>query len=111
LSSTVAGSSSRASGAAATFYEQNADAYYDGMHITLNMYGAARHTLYEMVQVFGQSNNSYHDRNITVSRQFNEQITLSVFAPRDQACRLTRARILPVARNQSWRPENSPSFP
>ena len=39
--------------AVATFYEQNADAYYDGMHITLIMYGAARHTLYEMARVFG----------------------------------------------------------
>ncbi len=31
--------------AVAEFYEQNPDAYYDGMHITLNMYvwgGAAR---------------------------------------------------------------------
>ena len=58
--------------AVATFYEQND---YDGMHITLNMHGAARHTLYEMARVVGQSNNSYDDRNVTVSRQFNEQIT------------------------------------
>ena len=30
--------------AVASFYEQNADAYYDGMHVTLNMYvwGGAR---------------------------------------------------------------------
>ena len=34
--------------AVASFYEQNPDAYYDGMHLTLNMYvwgGAARQTL------------------------------------------------------------------
>jgi hypothetical protein len=31
--------------AVADFYEQNVDAYYDGMHITLNMYvwGGAAH--------------------------------------------------------------------
>jgi hypothetical protein len=73
--------------AVASFYEQNADAYYDGMHITLNMYGAARHTLCEMARVFGQCNKSYDDRNVTVSRQFNEQIALSVSAPRARVCR------------------------
>ncbi len=32
--------------AVASFYEQNADAYYDGMHVTLNcMYGVARHAV------------------------------------------------------------------
>ena len=34
--------------AVANFYEENPEAYYDGMHITLNMYvwgGAARQTL------------------------------------------------------------------
>jgi hypothetical protein len=67
--------------AVAVFYEQNPDAYYDGMHITLNMYGAARHTLCEMARMFGQYKKSYDDRNVTVSKQFNEQITLSVSAP------------------------------
>jgi hypothetical protein len=67
--------------AVASFYEQNADAYYDGMQITLNMYGVARHTLCEMARVFGQRNKSYDDRNVTVSRRFNEQITLSVSVP------------------------------
>jgi hypothetical protein len=41
--------------AVANFQEQNAEAYYDGMHITMN-------------------------RNVTVSRQFSEQITVAAFA-------------------------------
>jgi|ERR1700684_889653 hypothetical protein len=84
--------------AVASFYEQNADAYYDGMQITLNMYGVARHTLCEMARVFGQCNKSYDDRNVTVSKQFNEQITLSVSVPRARVCRrvVNGARILPV---------------
>jgi hypothetical protein len=84
--------------AVASFYEQNADAYYDGMQITLNMYGVARHTLCEMARVFGQRNKSYDDRNVTVSRRFNEQITLSVSVPRARVCRrvVSGARILPA---------------
>jgi hypothetical protein len=84
--------------AVASFYEQNADAYYDGMHITLNMYGAARYTLCEMARIFGQCKKSDDDRNVTVSKQFNEQITLSVSAPRARVCRrvVTSARILPA---------------
>jgi hypothetical protein len=87
--------------AIADFYEQNVDAYYDGMHITLNMYvwgGAARRTLREMARAFGQSNKVYDDRNVTVSRQFSEQITLAVFAPRAKVCRrvVTGARMLPA---------------
>jgi hypothetical protein len=87
--------------AIADFYEQNVDAYYDGMHITLNMYvwgGAARRTLREMARALGQCNKVYDDRNVTVSRQFNEQITLAVFAPRSRVCRrvVTGARMLPA---------------
>jgi len=87
--------------AVADFYEQNVDAYYDGMHITLNMYvwgGAARHTLREMARAFGQCNKVYDDRNITISRKFSEQITLAVFAPRAKVCRrvVTGACMLPA---------------
>jgi hypothetical protein len=87
--------------AVADFYEQNVDAYYDGMHLTLNMYvwgRAARQTLRRMVQAFGQCNKVYDDRNITVSRKFNDQITVAVFAPRAKVCRrvVTGARILPA---------------
>jgi len=76
--------------AVADFYEQNPDAYYDGMHITFNMYiwgSSARHTLREMAQAFGQCTKLYDDRNVTVSKQFNEQITVAVFAPRAKVCR------------------------
>ena len=87
--------------AVADFYEQNVDAYYDGMQITLNMYvwgGAARHTLREMARAFGQCNKVYDDRNVTVSRKFSEQITVAVFAPRAKVCRrvVTGACMLPA---------------
>ncbi len=87
--------------AVASFYEQNADAYYDGMHVTLNMYvwgSAARRTLREMARAFGQCNKLYDDRNVTVSRQFSEQLTVAVFAPRARVCRrvVTGARLLPA---------------
>jgi hypothetical protein len=87
--------------AVAEFYEQNPDAYYDGMHITLNMYvwgGAARQTLRQMARVLAPCNKVYDDHNVTVSRQFSEQITVAVFAPRAKVCRrvVTGTRILPA---------------
>jgi hypothetical protein len=87
--------------AVADFYEQNVDAYYDGMQITLNMYvwgASARRTLREMARAFGQCNKVYDDRNVTVSRKFSEQITVAVFAPRAKVCRrvVTGASMLPA---------------
>jgi hypothetical protein len=43
-------------------------------------------------------NKVYDDHNVTVSRQFSEQITLAVFAPRAKVCRrvVTGTRILPA---------------
>jgi len=76
--------------AVATFYEQHPDAYYDGIPITLNMYvwgNAARQTLAAMARAFGRCSKVYDDRNVTVARQFSEQITLAVFAPRAKVCR------------------------
>jgi hypothetical protein len=87
--------------AVAEFYEQNPEAYYDGMHITLNMYvwgGAARQTLRQMARALTPCNKVYDDHNVTVSRQFSEQITVAVFAPRARVCRrvVTGTRILPA---------------
>jgi hypothetical protein len=87
--------------AVAEFYEQNPDAYYDGMPITLNMYawgGAARQTLRRMALALAPCNKVYDDHNVTVSRQFGEQITVAVFAPRARICRrvVTGTRILPA---------------
>lgn len=87
--------------AVAAFYDQNPDAFYDGMHITLNMYvwgSAARRALGETARAFGKCNKLYDDNNVTVSRQFGEQITLAVFAPRAKVCRrlVTGTRILPA---------------
>jgi hypothetical protein len=87
--------------AVATFYEENPNAWYDGMHLTLNMFvwgRAARKTLAETAKAFGQCNKIYDDTNITVSRQFSEQVTVAVFAPRAKVCRriVVGARVLPA---------------
>ncbi len=87
--------------AVAEFYEENPGAWYDGMHLTLNMYvwgRAARKTLAETARAFGQCNKVYDDNNITVSRQFSEQVTVAVFAPRARVCRrvVLGSRILPA---------------
>lgn len=92
--------------AVAKFYEENPDAYYDGMHLTLNMYvwgGAAHKTLAETARAFGQCDKIYDDKNVTVSRQFSEKVTVSVFAPRAKVCRrvvlgerMLPARIVPA---------------
>jgi hypothetical protein len=76
--------------AVASFYDENPDAFYDGMHITMNMYvwgSNARQTLAEMARAFGQCTKVYDDSNVTVSRRFSEQITVAVFAPRAKVCR------------------------
>lgn len=87
--------------AVATFYEENPNAWYDGMHLTLNMFvwgRAARKTLAETAKAFGQCNKIYDDTNITVSRQFSDQVTVAVFAPRAKVCRriVVGARVLPA---------------
>ncbi len=86
--------------AVAEFYEKNPAAWYDGMHLTLNMYvwgRAARKALIETARLFGHCNKIYDDNNITVSRQFSEQVTVAVFAARARVCRrvVLGARILP----------------
>jgi hypothetical protein len=86
--------------AIAKFYEETPEAYYDGMHITLNMYvwgGAARQTLAQTARAFGHCNKVYDDSNVTVSRQFSEQVTVAVFAPRAKVCRrlVLGERVLP----------------
>jgi hypothetical protein len=87
--------------AVAQFYEENPGAWYDGIHLTLNMYiwgREARETLARTVRAFGQCNKSYDDVNITVSRKFSGQVTLSVFAARAKVCRrvILGTRILPA---------------
>jgi len=86
--------------AVATFYEQNPGAWYDGMHLTLNMYvwgRTARKALIETARLFGRCNKIYDENNITVSRQFSEQVTVAVFASRARVCRrvILGSRILP----------------
>jgi hypothetical protein len=87
--------------ALADFYQQNPRAYYDGMHLTLNMYiggREARPILVEMARLFGHCRKTYDDRTVTLSRPFGEQITLAVFAPRERVCRrlVTGVRVLPA---------------
>jgi hypothetical protein len=76
--------------AVANFYEENPAAYYDGMHLTMNMYvwgATARQTLARAARAFGQCRKIYDDANITISRQFSKQVTVAVFAPRVRVCR------------------------
>jgi hypothetical protein len=87
--------------AVAQFYEDNPGAWYDGLHLTLNMYIWGRRTreiLARTVRAFGQCTKKYDDINITVSRNFSDQVTLSVFAPRAKVCRrvILGTRILPA---------------
>jgi hypothetical protein len=86
--------------AVAKFYEENPGASYDGMHLTLNMYvwgRTARKALIETARLFGHCNKIYDENNMTVSRQFSEQVTLAVFAARARVCRrvILGSRILP----------------
>jgi hypothetical protein len=87
--------------AVAKFYEDHPNAWYDGMHLTLNMFvwgRAAGKTLAETARAFGQCNKVYDETNVTVSRQFSEQVTVAVFAPRAKVCRrvVLGARVLPA---------------
>jgi hypothetical protein len=91
--------------AVAAFYEENPDAYYDGMHLTLNMYvwgDAARRTLAETARAFGKCDKIYDDNNVIVSRRFSDKVAVAVFAPRAKVCRrvvlgerMLPARVLP----------------
>jgi hypothetical protein len=87
--------------AVAQFYEAHPEAWYDGIHLTLNMYLWGRKTreiLAQTVRAFGQCTKNYDDTNITVSKRFSEQVTLSVFAARAKVCRrvILGTRILPA---------------
>jgi len=87
--------------AVARFYEDNPDAWYDGIHLTLNMYiwgREAREILARSVRALGSCIKTYDDTNITVSRKFSDQVTLSFFAPRAKVCRriILGTRILPA---------------
>jgi hypothetical protein len=87
--------------AVAQFYEDHPEAWYDGIHLTLNMYiwgRKAREILARTVKALGSCTKIYDDTNITVSRKFTAQVTLSVFAPRAKVCRrvILGTRILPA---------------
>jgi hypothetical protein len=76
--------------AVAQFYEENPDAWYDGMHLTLNMYAwgrKARKAMADSAKAMGHCRKSYADTSVTVSRRFSEQVTLAIFAPRARLCR------------------------
>lgn len=87
--------------AVARFYEDNPDAWYDGIHLTLNMYiwgREAREILARSVRALGSCIKTYDGTNMTVSRKFSDQVTLSFFAPRAKVCRriILGTRILPA---------------
>lgn len=85
----------------ADFYEQNPTAYYDGMHLTLNMYlwgREARPILAQTARAFGQCKKSYDENMVTLARAFGQQITLAIVAPRERICRrvVTGEQCLPA---------------
>jgi len=87
--------------AVARFYEENPDAWYDGIPITLNMYvwgREARDVMARTVKVLGSCTKNYDDTNMTVAKKFTDQVTLSLFAPRAKVCRrvIVGSRILPA---------------
>ena len=100
--------------AIANFYEQNANAYYDEMHLTVSMYVGgreARTTMAAMARAFGQYNQTYDERNVTIARSFSEQVTLALFASKQKICRrvvigehILPARVIP-ATNEIHIPE------
>jgi hypothetical protein len=100
--------------AIANFYEQNANAYYDEMHLTVSMYVGgreARTTMAAMARTFGQYNQTYDERNVTIARSFSEQVTLAFFASKQKICRrvfvgehILPARVIP-ATNEIHIPE------
>lgn len=85
----------------ARFYEENPDAWYDGIPITLNMFiwgREARDILARTVKVLGSCSKNYDDTNMTVAKKFTNQVTLSLFAPRAKVCRrvILGTRTLPA---------------
>ncbi len=100
--------------AIANFYEQNANAYYDDMRLTVSMYVGgreARTTMAAMARAFGQYNQTYDERNVTIARSFSEQVTLALFASKQKICRrvvigehILPARVIP-ATNEIHIPE------
>jgi hypothetical protein len=87
--------------AVAQFYEEHPEAWYDGIHLTLNMYLWGRKTreiLVRTARCFGQCTKHYDDTNMTISKKFSDQVTLSVFAARARVCSrvILGIRILPA---------------
>jgi hypothetical protein len=90
--------------AVAKFYEDNHDAFYDGIHLTINMYVAgaiARPVLAQTARIFGTCNKIYGDTQVTVSRQFSKQVSLAIFAPRGAVCRPIAWRCDPLLERQA----------
>jgi hypothetical protein len=87
--------------AVARFYEDHPDAWYDGVHLTLNMYiwgRQAREILARSARALGSCTKTYDGTNLTVSKKISDQVTLSFFAPRAKVCRriILGTRILPA---------------
>jgi hypothetical protein len=58
----------------------------------------AREILARSVRAFGSCTKTYDGANMTVSKKFSDQVTLSFFAPRAKVCRrvILGTRILPA---------------
>jgi hypothetical protein len=80
--------------AVAKFYEDNPDVFYDGIHLTINMYvagAAARAVLARTAGIFGNCCEILSDTQVTISRQFSKQVSLAIFA--------LRSTVWPVAKH------------
>lgn len=90
------------------FYEQNSEAYYDGMKMTLCMYvngRGAKRALAATAKAFGRCEKSFGEKHVAVSMQFSGKIRVEIFAPRSDVCqrivlgtRVEPAIILPATR-------------
>ena len=90
--------------AVAKFYEDNPDAFYDGIHLTINMYVAgptARAVLSRTARIFGNCNKILTDTQVTISQQFSKQVSLAIFALRAHVCRTIAQRCDPISESEA----------
>jgi hypothetical protein len=71
------------------FYQENSEAYYDGMEMTLCMYvdgKGAKRALAVTAKAFGRCEKSFDEKHIAVSMRFSEKVRIEIVAPRGDVC-------------------------
>jgi hypothetical protein len=74
----------------AGFYEQNQEAYYDGMRVTLCMFvdgSGAKRALGNTARAFGRCEKGGDEKHVMIARQFGDMVKVELFAPRNDVCR------------------------